>query len=217
MHEAGVEYWLQYGLSPSKKSVVYVDTNTDDGTYAIYGTLKYVMEDKVLRKNYKCEPNATMESYTRCTFNEIEYHKCSPAINRVGYSFNETNICKNLTELNDKHNLITKQLKYTLYNQSSPSSCIKPCKTASFEVSLQKKDGNGKLLGNSKIKELATPGRFLLNFKYDDFVIDNRKEYLVMNEDGLISAVGGFLGLFLGSSCVSVIEWIGQLLKKCTK
>ena len=217
MHEAGVEYWLQYGISPSKKSVVYIDTNTNDGTYAIDGTLKYVMEDKVLRKNYKCDPNATMESYTHCTFNEIEDHKCSSAINKVGYYFNETSICKSLTELNDNHNLITSQLKDTFYNRSSLSSCIKPCKTASFEVSLQKKHDNGKLLGNVKIKQFATAERFLLNFKYDDFVIENKKEYLVMNEDGLISAVGGFLGLFLGSSCVSVIEWIGQLFKKCSK
>ena len=217
MHEAGVEYWLQYGLSPSKKSVVYIDTNADDGTYAIDGTLKYVMEDKVLRKNYKCDPNATMESYTRCAFNEIEEYECTPAINKIGCYFNETNICKTLDELNNNKYLISSQLSKTLYSQSSNSSCIKPCKSASFEVSLQKKDGNGKLLGNSKIKELATPGRFLLNFKYDDFVIDNKKEYLVMNEDGLISAVGGFLGLFLGSSCVSVIEWIGQLFKKCSK
>ena len=217
MHEDGVEYWLQYGISPSKKSVVYIDTNTNDGTYAIYGTLNYVMEDKVLRKNYKCDPNATMESYTLCTFNEIKNHKCSSAITKVGYYFNETSICKNLSELNDNHNLITSQLKDTFYNRSSLSNCIKPCKTASFEVSLQKKHDNGKLLGNSRIKQLATAERFLLNFKYDDFVIDNRKEYLVMNEDGLVSAVGGFLGLFLGSSCVSVIEWIGQLFKKCSK
>ena len=164
MHEAGDEYWLQYGLSPSKKTIVYIDTNTNDGTYAIYGTLRYVMEEKVPRKNYKCDPNATIESYTHCVFNEIEDDKCSPAINKAGYYFNKTSICKNFTELNNNLNLITSQLKNTLYNQSSPSRCIKPCKTASFEVVLQKKDDNSKLLGNSKIKQLATSKRFLLNF-----------------------------------------------------
>ena len=217
MHEAGDEYWLQYDLNPSKTSAVYVDTSPNDGTTAMEGKLRKHVEDKTPRKNFKCDPNATMESFTRCAFNEIEDYECTPAINKIGSYFNETNICKTLDELNNNKHLINSQLSKTLYSQSSNSSCIKPCKSASFQVSLQKKDGNGKLLGNSKIKELATPGRFLLNFKYDDFVIDNKKEYLVMNEDGLISALGGFLGLFLGSSCVSVIEWIGQLFKKCSK
>ena len=63
----------------------------------------------------------------------------------------------------------------------------------------------------------ATPGIFLLNFKYDEFVIETKKEHLIMNEEGLVAAVGGFLGLFLGSSLVSLIEWIGQLFKKCSK
>ena len=70
-------------------------------------------------------------------------------------------------------------------------------------------------MGSDHLKALN--GKFLLNFIYDDFVIENRKEYFVMNEDGLVSPVGGFLGLFLGSSLVSVIEWFSQLFKKCTK
>ena len=57
----------------------------------------------------------------------------------------------------------------------------------------------------------------MANFKYEEFVITTKEEYFVMNEDGLVSAVGGFLGLFLGSSCVSVIEWIVQFFKKCMK
>ena len=80
---------------------------------------------------------------------------------------------------------------------------------------MNKDHENCKLLGNQKLKTLN--GTFLLNFIYDDFVIENKKEYFVMNEDGLVSAVGGFLGLFLGSSLVSVIEWFSQLFKKCTK
>ena len=217
MHEAGDEYWLQYGLNPSKIRTIYIDTSTNDGTSAMEGILRKHVEDKTPRKNFKCDPNATIESFTRCAFNEIEDYECAPAINKIGCYFNKTNICKTLDELNKNQHLIYSQLSKTLYAQHSNSSCIKPCKTASFEVSLQKKHDNGKLLGSSKIKELATSERFLLNFKYDDFVIENKKEYLVMNEDGLISAVGGFLGLFLGSSCVSVIEWIGQLFKKCSK
>ena len=41
LHEAGLEYWIQYGLNPSKKEVVYISTDTKDGTFGIQGKLKY--------------------------------------------------------------------------------------------------------------------------------------------------------------------------------
>ena len=145
MHEAGDEYWLQYGLNPSQIRTIYIDTSTNDGTSAMEGILQKHVEDKTPRKNFKCDPNATIESFTHCAFNEIEDYECTPAINKIGSYFNETNICKTLDELNKNQHLIHSQLSKTLYSQSSNSSCIKPCKTASFEVSLQKKHYNGKL------------------------------------------------------------------------
>ena len=214
MHEAGNEYWLQYGLSPSKSSIVYINTDSNDGTYGIEGNLKHSTEEKVSRKNSECDPNATIESFTQCAFNELEDYECSAAIDRIGKYFNETNICKNLTQLLENYELIRQYLGGILYSSNSPTKCIKPCKTSGFEVSLKKSHENAKLLGSTYTKKLAIPGRFLLLFKYSDIVFETKQEYLIMNEDGLISAIGGFLGLFLGSSLVSVIEWIGQLIKK---
>jgi hypothetical protein len=215
LHESGSEYWLQYGFNLSKKSVVYIDTKRDKGIYGRDGTLKYVLDDKEPRKNYKCDPDATMESFTRCAFNEIEKYECSSAIISIGNNFNETSICKNITQLHTNHKSASGQLASILYSNNGLTKCIRPCKTASFGVSLKKDHENDKLLGSDKLKTFN--GKFLLNFIYDDFVIENKKEYFVMNEDGLISAVGGFLGLFLGSSLVSVIEWFSQVFKKCTK
>ena len=215
MHEAGNEYWLQYDLSPSKSSVVYIDTSTNDGTYVIDGTLKYSTEEKIPRKDFTCDPNATIESFTQCAFNELQDFECSSAIVRIGKYFNETNICKNLTKLHENHKLHKEHLGTILYSSRNPSKCIRPCKTSSFDVSLRKRHENGKLLMTSQLQQLLA-GRFLLNFKSADFTIETKNEYFVMNQDGLISAVGGFLGLFLGSSLVSVIEWIGQLFK-CSK
>ena len=217
MHEAGNEYWLQYGISPSKSSVVYIDTNANDGTFSIFGTLKYITEEKVPSKYFNCDPDSTLESFTRCVFKELKDYECSSAIDRIGKYFNETNICKNLTQLIKNNKLIKEHLGSTLYFSNSTSKCIKPCKTTSFDVTLEKYHENGKVLGNENVKTLATAGRFILNFKYYEFVIDAKKEFFIMNEAGLISAVGGFLGLFLGSSCVSVIEWIGQFFKKFMK
>ena len=214
LHEAGNEYWIQYGLSPSKTKVVYIDTDTNDGTYGIEGNLKYSTKEKVSRNNSQCDTNATIESFTQCAFNELEDYECSSAIDRIGKYFNETNICKNLTQLLENYKLTCNHLASTLYSSNSPTKCIKPCKTSGFEVSLKKEHENAKLLGSNYTKEYATPGRFLLLFKYSDIVIETKQEYLIMSNGGLISAIGGFLGLFLGSSLVSVIEWIGQLFKK---
>ena len=216
MHESGSEYWLQYGFNPSKKTVVYIDTKTDKGIYGMDGTLKYVVDNKISRKDYKCDPEATMESFTKCAFNEIDESECSSAINGIGKYLNETSICKNITQLTFNHESTSGQLASILYsNNNSLANCIRPCRTTSFEVSMKRDHENDKLLGSDKLQNLA--GKFLLNFIYDDFVIENKKEYFVMNEDGLISAVGGFLGLFLGSSLVSVIEWFSQIFKKCAK
>ena len=214
MHEAGNEYWIQYGLSPSKTNIVYINTDSNDGTYGIEGNLKYSTEEKVSRKNSECDINTTIESFTQCAFNELEDYECSSAIDRIGKHFNETNICKNLTQLLENYEQIRHYIGGILYSSNSPTKCIKPCKTSGFEVSLKKKHENAKLLGKNYTKMYATPGRFLLLFKYSDVVIETKQEYLVMNKDGLISAIGGFLGLFLGSSLVSVIECIGQLFKK---
>ena len=214
MHEAGNEYWLQYSLSPSKTKVVYIDTDTNDGTYGIEGNLKYTTKEKVSRTNSQCDTNATIESFTHCAFKELEDFECSSGVDRIGKYFNETNICKNLTQLLENHDLTRNHLGSTLYSSNSPTKCIKPCKTLGFEVSLKKEHENAKLLGNIYTKKYATPGRFLLLFKYSDIVIETKQEYLIMNKDGLLSAIGGFLGLFLGSSLVSVIEWIGELFKK---
>ena len=148
---------------------------------------------------------------------ELKDYECSSTIDRIGKYFNETNICKNLTQLIENDKLIREHLGSTLYFSNSTSKCIKPCKTTSFDVALERHHENGKVLGNEKVKTFATAGRFILNFKYNGFIIDAKKEYFIINGDSLISAVGGFLGLFLGSSCVSVIEWIGQIFKKFMK
>jgi hypothetical protein len=215
LNEAGNEYWLQYDLSPSKSSVVYIDTSTDDGTYIIDGTLKYSTEEKIPRKDFRCDPNATIDSFTQCAFNELQDFECSSAIVRIGKYFNETNICKNLTMLHENHKLHKVHLATILYSSKNPSKCIRPCKTSSFDVSMRKRHENDQLLLPSQFQQLFA-GKFYINFKSADFTIETKNEYFVINQDGLISAVGGFLGLFLGSSLVSVIEWIGRLFK-CSK
>ena len=43
---------------------------------------------------------------------------------------------------------------------------------------------------------------------YEDFQVTTNQEYYVTNTEALISNIGGFLGLFLGFSCLSIMNWI---------
>jgi hypothetical protein len=90
--------------------------------------------------------------------------------------------------------------------------CVKPCKTTSFDVSLEKMHQNSKKFDSYSNEDTTI---FYLNLNYDEFIIETKQEYFIIDEAGLISTVGGFLGLFLGSSCISIIEWIGNHAKKC--
>ena len=92
--------------------------------------------------------------------------------------------------------------------------CVKPCKTTNFDVSLEKLHQNGKKFDKYSINAKDI---FYLNLNYDEYIIETKQEYFIMDEAGLISTVGGFLGLFLGSSCISIIEWIGNHVKKCIR
>ena len=176
------------------------------------GKLKFKVEESLPRKNYICNLNATMELFTQCAFKKLVINGCTKSINEIGGSFNETNICRNVSELLEKETIEFHQLQKILHpEENNTMKCLKPCKTTSFDVSLEKMDQNGKKFLKYAPKD---KGIFFLNFIYNDFIIEKKQEYFIMDKAGLISTVGGFLGLFLGSSCVSIIDWIGNHVKK---
>ena len=185
-----------------------MDTNTENDIYAI--VMKYMVKENISLKKYDCDANATMTSFTECIMKNIEDYECSIAINKIGNLFNETKFCKNHTrfyEINNKTQLALRDLLFSK-NESQPN-CMRPCKSVRYPFSLLKYHKSGKIL----LPGIETNGAFLLAFGYDDLVMDKKKEYLVMDRGGLISTVGGFLGLFLGSSCVSIIEWLANQTK----
>ena len=145
LHEYGSEYWFQHNLKPSKRNTLYIDTDTNDGIYGMKGTLKFKVEESLPRKNYLCNPNATMGSFTQCAFDELKVNGCTKSINNIGGLFNETNICKNVSELLKKQDSGFQQLQKILHPEGNNTmKCVKPCKTTSFDVSLEKMDQNGK-------------------------------------------------------------------------
>ena len=213
LHEHGSEYWFQYNLNPSKGNALYIDTNTNDGISGSKVILKYKVEENVPRKNYICNPKETMRSYTQCAFDKLVINGCTKSINKIGGSFNETNICRNVSVFLEKQKSEHEQLKSILYPEENDTiKCVKPCKTTSFDVTFEKMHKNIQKFNKRGNKDKDV---FYLNICYNEFVIETKQEYFLMDLAGLMSTVGGFLGLFLGSSCVSIIDWIGNHFKKC--
>ena len=212
LHEDDSEYWFQYNLNPSKRSALYIDTSTNDGIFGSRVTLKYKVEENVPRKNYICNPKETMRSYTQCAFDKLVINGCSKSINNIGGSFNETNICRNVSAFSGKKTLERDQLENILYPEENDAiKCVKPCKTTSFDVTFERMHKNIQKFN----KRNPNKDVFYLKLYYNEFVIETKQEYFLMDLAGLMSTVGGFLGLFLGSSCVSIIDWIGNHFKKC--
>ena len=69
MHEEGSEYWLQFFLFPSKVTINEIDT-VGKIAYTIV-KLKYLVDEKINRKQYRWDPTAAMKSFTKCAFEEL--------------------------------------------------------------------------------------------------------------------------------------------------
>ena len=142
----------------------------------------------------------------------VDLHSgCSPIIDKIGARLNLSNICSNYTIFSEKTKAMNKQLKQILKNTSS-TRCIIPCRTISYGASFRKMDKNARLLKGQKYYSFVSFG-----LGYNDFIMEISKEYFVMSPGALISTIGGFLGLFLGFSCLSVTFWTSNHTGKCMK
>lgn len=129
----------------------------------------------------------------------------------LGKALNQTNLCKNAKEFNAANKMTNRYLKGILSQNESNSTCLRPCKTVSYSASIRKMGHNSKTLSSSKntIRNWVSFG-----LAYKDFEVTTNHEYYVMSTEALVSNIGGFLGLFLGFSCLSIIDWI---LNNCKK
>ena len=98
-----------------------------------------------------------------------------------------------------------KYLKSVL-SQNGSDSCLRPCTTVSYEASFRKMSHNSRTLSNPTNNMITDYIKFGL--VYEDFEVTTNHEYYVMNKEALISDVGGFIGLFLGFSFLSICNWI---------
>ena len=87
IHEPSAEYWIQKFRFPGKVQIIDFDTDEPDSmsmmVYAV-GSLKYTVDQKLNRENYKCNSSATMESFTSCVFSKFKQTECTAIITKIG-------------------------------------------------------------------------------------------------------------------------------------
>ena len=69
LHEEGSEYWLQFFLFPRDVTITEIDAVGKIGYTVV--KLKYLIDEKINRKQYRCDPTTTMKSFTKCAFQEL--------------------------------------------------------------------------------------------------------------------------------------------------
>ena len=91
-------------------------------------------------------------------------------------------------------------------------NCQRPCTTVSYEATFRKMHHNSRTLSDptNEIKDWIGFG-----LVYENLQVTTNHEYYVMSEEALVSSIGGFLGMFLGFSTLSIINWLFSHVNEC--
>ena len=99
------------------------------------------------------------------------------------------------------HRTLSTLSEYGIYNLTR---CLPPCEHYKVDV---------KSMEKPKIKTSQNP-TFSLEFQFEDEVYQNSEEYILYDADSFIADVGGYLGLLLGHSMLSIycsfVEWLSM-------
>ena len=104
-------------------------------------------------------------------------------------------------------NEMTNKYLVNILNNENDSTCLRPCKTISYKAMFRKMHHNSRTLSDetNEIKDWIGFG-----LVYGNVQVTTNHEYYVMSKEALVSSIGGFLGMFLGFSSLSIINWFIQ-------
>ena len=212
IHEPGAELWLQCDLKPSK--IISFDVNGYELGKENVAYVRIELTQKKItnqnRRDYRCDQTQSLESFTQCSFDilgRILHHvnNCSAMIRKVNKTLVESRICQdmdNFTDIKVKERDLLENILVNIRNEE----CLRPCEKIEYSGSITKAHQN-----KMKLLPFAPPDtkQYVgIWIHYDDFIVQEYQEYFVLNVSGLVSSIGGFLGLFLGLSSMSFAEWI---------
>ena len=168
----------------------------------------------VNRKSYRCDKDMSLKSFTSCAFDYLKLktasNNCTGMITEVNKTASDTNICKQYKTYT-KFRKEEEDILENLLINGTDENCLKPCKKIEYSAKLTMVHENRNILTTQKTPSDGVT--FSLLFAYEDFNVQENQEFMIIDGGALLSSVGGFLGLFLGFSTLSVAEWIQVKLK----
>ena len=149
---------------------------------------------KATEYNYPaCIDNLTMDLLLQ-RLNRTSKNICwIPQADYFTQLMNITNIkaCQTAEEME----AVTSELKYAMSKAINSDICKPPC--TSTHLMIKENEIMINKAGKNNISELY--------FQWEDDNIIIQEEYLLMDFNAIVSAVGGSLGLFLGFSCLQIL------------
>ena len=153
-----------------------------------------------------CNKNGTLGHFKQCMINEllqITNNSWTPYLKNESYPplSNPEQVYEDYYEIQE----IVKEAKYS----QNTSKCVMPCNETFYSYTLLKNHRN--TFAQFKLKAEPSNDSFLmLGHSGKTSVVT---EYLYMNLNALLSAIGGNLGMFLGWSVYSIYQRISEEIR----
>ena len=204
--------WLQSDLKPSK-----ITSFDIDGTKMEEDKVGYIDIDLTMMKitnqnraDYRCDTKQSLESFTQCSFDILsevllKNYSCSAIILKVNSTLRESSICQDFESFKEMKGLETDFMD-TILVQKTYEACLRPCEKMEYIGSMTLGHQNSRKLTPYQIANASQFVGVLVN--YDSFLVQEQEEYFILDGNELVSSIGGFLGMFLGFSTLSIAEWI---------
>lgn len=192
------------------------------GTSRVKLVAKKVVTEHIDRKQYSCNKGINLKAFTQCAYEEclsqMENISCNAVIPVPGVKLKDANICQTPKTLSAAYTTMKKEMIRIIEAASKKKhKCELPCHKINYEADLQKVHKNAKLLLDPESISSELENIFL-GVEYQELTVKHNVEYLVLDLNSLVSAIGGFLGLFLGHCALSLSESCCSLMaKKFTK
>lgn len=206
-HPPGMELWLLYYLFPFSVTSERLWLGPD----ALMSAINIHLSKSSHKKSdlIDCEDHG-MKEWISCLKSRFEMEFESQLSCKISYFhyLNLTNL--DFCQEKDDPKKVYVQAAKIVWSAWNDSSCKKPCNSEEFKTY---KTSIPKNTGFLTVDDTEYAKIFIY---YDSLLVHENVEYFVYGEDKLVSAVGGVMGLILGYSFLSILNYVIICLRqKC--
>ena len=153
----------------------------------------------------RCSAESTNLNTSACIANFIEREiGCNPNIQGSRYS--KRPLCNSTSQLARLQNISNKLLQSHDNDIYAMTGCLSSCEKDFYNIIPEAMTCLNNGVGGSL--------KFLLKFRIRDRSYEERKQYAIYDNDSFIADVGGYMGLLLGCSVMSLYNAIESLIKR---